>query len=78
MRALVELLDSVPANKISAFGGDFLLPDGVYGHQYLARRNVAKALAIKVEDGVFDVDRAKEIAKWLFVDNPARVFKIRL
>jgi len=78
VRALLEMLDSVPANKISAFGGDFILPDGVYGHQYLARRNVAKALAIKVSEGTFDVDRAKEIAKWVFVDNPKRIFKLKV
>jgi len=53
-RALIEWLDAVPANKISAFGGDYCFVDGVYGHQKLARRNVAMALAAKVEDGSFD------------------------
>jgi len=76
VRALVEFLDAVPANKISAFGGDYLFPDGVYGHQYLAREDVARALAIKVADGCFDVERAKEVARWLFVDNPKRIFKL--
>ncbi|MCY3020785.1 MAG: amidohydrolase family protein [Planctomycetota bacterium] len=73
-RALVEWLDAVPANKISAFGGDYCFVDGVYGHQYLARRNVAAALAQKVADGSFGLDRAKEIARWVLVDNPARIF----
>jgi uncharacterized protein len=73
-RALVEWLDAVPANKISAFGGDYCFVDGVYGHAEMARRNVAMALAVKVEDGTFDLDRAKEIAHWLFIDNPARIF----
>ena len=45
-RALVEWLDAVPANKISAFGGDYGFIDGVYGHQYLARQNVAASLKI--------------------------------
>lgn len=36
--------------------------DGVYGHQYIARRNVAKALAAKVFDGVFDLGEAKDVA----------------
>ena len=78
VRALSEFLDAVPANKISAFGGDFLFPDGVYGHQYLARHDVAKSLAMKVDEGTFDLDRAKEIAQWLFVDNPARVFSLNV
>jgi len=73
-RALVEWLDAVPANKISAFGGDYCFVDGVYGHQLLARRNVAQALAQKVADGSFGLDRAREIATWLFVDNPKHLF----
>jgi hypothetical protein len=73
-RALVEWLDAVPANKISAFGGDYCFVDGVYGHQKIARDNVAKALAQKVADGSFDLDRANEIARWVFVDNPTRLF----
>ncbi|NQU10969.1 amidohydrolase family protein [bacterium] len=73
-RALVEWLDAVPANKISAFGGDYAFVEGVYGHQYLARGNVAAALAQKVADGSFDLDRAREIARWVFVDNPRRIF----
>lgn len=75
-RALAEWLDAVPANKISAFGGDYCFVDGVYGHQYLARRNVAATLSQKVGDGSFDLERAKEIARWLFVDNPTRLFKL--
>jgi hypothetical protein len=76
-RALVEWLDAVPANKIMGFGGDYCFPEGVYGHQYLARRNIASALAQKVQDGSMDLDRALEIARWLFIDNPAAVFGLR-
>ena len=75
-RALVEWLDAVPANKISAFGGDYCFVDGIYGHQYLARRNVAASLAQKVADGTFDLDRARQIARWVFVDNPTRLFNL--
>ena len=73
-RTLVEWLDAVPANKISAFGGDYCFVDGVYGHQVLARQNVAAALATKVADGSFGMERATELAKWMFVDNPLRIF----
>ena len=78
VNALVEWLDLIPCNKISAFGGDYCFIDGVYGHQYLARMNVSKALAIKVNDGVFDIERAKEIAKMLFYDNPVSIFNLDL
>lgn len=73
-RALVEWLDAVPANKISAFGGDYCFVDGVYGHQLLARQNVANSLAQKVTDGSFSLERAREIAAWVFVENPKRLF----
>jgi predicted TIM-barrel fold metal-dependent hydrolase len=73
VRALVEFLDTVPYNKISAFGGDYKFVDGVYGHQKIARQNVSKALAAKVNEGVFDIDEAKVIAKMLFFDNPSRI-----
>ena len=75
-RALVEWLDVVPANKIIAFGGDYCFVDGVYGHQRLARDNVAAALAAKVRDGSFDLERARQIAQWVFVDNPVRILNL--
>jgi uncharacterized protein len=75
-RALVEWLDVVPANKIIAFGGDYCFVDGVYGHQRLARDNVAAALAIKVADGSMDLARARQIASWLFIDNPRRILRL--
>ncbi|MFA6107661.1 MAG: amidohydrolase [Candidatus Latescibacterota bacterium] len=75
-RALIEWLDAVPANKIIGFGGDYCFVDGVYGHQHLARQNIAAALATKVADGSFDLERAKEIARWLLVDNPTRILRL--
>lgn len=76
INALAGWIDSVPVNKISAFGGDYLFIDGVYGHQYIARENVSKALARKVDDGVIDVERAKEISRLVFYENPLRIFKL--
>lgn len=74
--ALAEWIDAVPVNKISAFGGDYCFVDGVYGHQYLARVNVSKSLARKVEEGVFDIAEAKKISEMLFYNNPLRIFKL--
>jgi len=75
--ALHEWLDAVPYNKISAFGGDYCMIDTIYGHQRLARENVAKALAGKVDEGAFQPDTAKRIAKALFYDNPREIFKLK-
>ena len=76
INALVEYLDFVPANKICGFGGDFCFVDGVYGHQYLARENIARALSIKIDEGVFDLDKAKQIAKMILHDNPLAIFEL--
>ena len=72
--ALAEWVDTVPLNKISAFGGDYCFIDGVYGHQLMARQNVSAALARKVNEGVLGLDDANEAARMLFVDNPRRLF----
>jgi hypothetical protein len=74
--ALYEWLDTVPLNKISAFGGDFNTVDCVYGHQYIARENVARSLYRKVSEGIFDLDGAKEIAKRLFYENPKNLYRL--
>jgi len=76
INALAEWIASVPFNKISAFGGDYCFIDAVYGHQYLARVNVSKALARKVKEGVFDLEKAKEISQMLFYQNPLKIFKL--
>jgi uncharacterized protein len=76
IRALDDFLDAIPYNKISAFGGDYLFVDGVYGHLYMARQNVSRVLAEKVKQGIFSLDKAVDIGKALFYDNPMRIFKL--
>lgn len=76
IQSLGEWLESLPYNKIFAFGGDYMLVDGVYGHQYLARMNVSKTLSTKVEEGLFKTEEAIRIAKRLFYDNPVKLFKL--
>jgi uncharacterized protein len=72
--ALHEMLDSVPANKIFGFGGDYRYPELSYAHLVMARRNIARVLAERVEDGAMTEEDAAEMAKWLLYDNPARLF----
>ena len=76
VRTLYEWLDSVPYNKISAFGGDYSFIDAVYAHQLMAREDVCIALNKKIEDGVLDFDEACLIAEMLFYSNPKRIFKL--
>jgi hypothetical protein len=72
--ALHEMLDSVPSNKIFGFGGDYRYPELSYAHLVMARRNIARVLAERVEDGSFTEEEAASIAKWLLYDNPAKLF----
>jgi len=73
---LCEWLESMPLNKICAFGGDYVFVDGVYGSQLITRRNVARAIASKVDTGLINIERAKEIAEMLFIKNPKLLFGI--
>ena len=72
--AMAEYLDSVPANKISGFGGDYCFVDGIFGHQAMARENIARTLAGRVDLGRCDLDRAKQLATMLLHDNPVAIF----
>jgi predicted TIM-barrel fold metal-dependent hydrolase len=76
INALLEWFDTVPLNKVSAFGGDYEHVDGVYGHLKIAQQNIAIALSIKVDQKLFDIDEAKKIAVMLFYDNPKKLFRI--
>lgn len=78
VNAVMEYLDSVPSNKISAFGGDYLMIDPVYGHLKLARQNISRALSLKVERGAFDVDAAKVYARRMFLENPAALYGVKI
>lgn len=69
VKMLEEWLETVPYNKIFGFGGDYCFVDGVYGHQYLARTDIAKALTKKVEEGLFSEEKALTVAKALLHDN---------
>jgi predicted TIM-barrel fold metal-dependent hydrolase len=73
-RALDEFLDTVPSNKILAFGGDFIYPELSYAHAKMARRNLAQVLARKVEDGFCNESEALELSRRLLHDNAARLF----
>jgi uncharacterized protein len=76
-RALHEWLETVPANKIFAFGADSLFIEGVYAHARMARENVARVLTEKVEAGYLDEDEAVSLAHKLLHDNAARFFGLQ-
>jgi uncharacterized protein len=75
-RYLNEWLETVPVNKIMAFGGDFHNVEGVYGHLLFARQIVANVLIKKVKNGYFTEEEAKLISKMLFHDNAINILNL--
>lgn len=75
-RYLHEWLETVPANKIMAFGGDFSNVEGTYGHLLFAKQIVSNVLTEKVKDGYFTEYEAKKIAGMIFHDNAIEILKL--
>ncbi len=76
--SIPEYVDFVPVTKIIAFGGDYSAPtvEKVYGHLSMAQENVAAGLARMVADRRMTVERAIEIARMWFWDNPVRIYRL--
>ena len=75
-RNLHEWLETVPANKIMAFGGDYPIVEGVYAHSVMARRVVAKVLINKVANGYMTEQEAIDIANRILRENAMEIFKL--
>jgi hypothetical protein len=75
-RYLHEWLETVPASKIMAFGGDFRNVENIYGHLLFAKQVVTKVLTEKVRDGYFSENEALKIAQLIFHDNAIRILKL--
>jgi uncharacterized protein len=75
-RVLHEYIETVPANKIFAFGGDYVFVEGAYAHSRLARENVATVLTEKVEVGYLTEDEAITLGRKLLRNNGLRFFRL--
>ncbi len=75
-RYLHEWLETVPANKIMAFGGDYQHVESVYAHSVMARRVVSKVLIEKVANGYITEREAIDIANRILRDNAMEIFKL--
>jgi len=75
-QALSTMLETIPATKIHGFGGDYIFVEGTYGHAAIARREIARVLAEKVQDGRFTEDDALRIARMILRDNPMKTFRV--
>jgi len=75
-RMLAELVDTVPANKIFAFGGDYINVEGTLGHLLLAKNVIAGVLTKKVAIGYLTEDEALALAKLVLHDAPAQFYGV--
>ncbi len=75
-RALSDMLDTVPANKIHGFGGDYIFVEGTYAHAFMARREISRVLCEKIEEGRFSEEYALEVANMVLRDNAIENFDL--
>jgi hypothetical protein len=75
-RQLHEWLDTVPHNKLQAFGGDYFMPELAYAHSLMAKEAVADVLAERVEAGYLAEADAPVLARRLLAENGIALFKL--
>jgi len=75
-RFLDEAIETVPADKILGFGGDYQVPEGAYAHAMLCREVVARVLADKVTAGYWTEEEALRFARAALRENAIRVFRL--
>ncbi len=77
-RYLHEWIETVPASKIMAFGGDYNNIENVYGHLLFAKQIITRVLTVKVKDGYISESEAKKIAWMILHDNAIKLYKLNL
>ncbi len=75
-RFLNEAIETVPADKILGFGGDYQIAEGAYAHAMLCREVVSKVLADKVVEGYWTEEEALRFARAILRENALRTFKL--
>jgi hypothetical protein len=74
---LSEWLDTVPSNKILAFGGDYRFVEGAYGHTVMARRNVAATMQEKVDHGDIELRQVPYLVSRILRENAKELFNLK-
>jgi hypothetical protein len=74
---LSEWLDTIPSNKILAFGGDYRFVEGVYGHVVMARRNIAATLQEKTDRGEIELKQVPYLASRILRENAKELFSLK-
>ncbi|RPI24691.1 MAG: amidohydrolase [Acidobacteria bacterium] len=77
-RFINEAIETVPADKLLGFGGDYQVPEGAYGHAVMCRETVSRVLADKVIEGYWTEEEAVKYARLILRENAIRVFGLPL
>jgi predicted TIM-barrel fold metal-dependent hydrolase len=73
---LHEVIETIPQNKVTAFGGDYIFIEGTYGHRVMAQQNIARVLEEKVAEGWFGKDEALQYARAILHDNAVDLYRL--
>jgi uncharacterized protein len=76
-RFLHEWLETVPANKIMAFGGDYNNVENVFGELVVAKEVITRVLTDMVRTRYMSEERAMIIAKMILHDNAVEFYHLR-
>jgi predicted TIM-barrel fold metal-dependent hydrolase len=75
-RYLNEWLETVPVNKIMAFGGDMRCVENVYSELLIAKSIIGKVLIARVKDGYFSEEEAMTVARMILHDNVVNFYNL--
>lgn len=73
---LENLIEAVPQNKVTAFGGDYLYIEGSYASSVLARQYIRAVLEKKVQEGWFTEEKAFAYAQAVLHDNACELYNL--
>lgn len=76
-RYLHEWLETVPASKIMAFGGDYENVENIYAHLLFAKEIISRVLIEKVKTGYFSEEEALRTAQMILHDNAVNLFDLK-
>ena len=77
-RYLQEFIETVPVNKIMAFGGDSQTVEGTYGASILARETVTATLVKMIQEGYLSEVEALDVSGKILHENAIKVYNIKL
>jgi hypothetical protein len=76
-RYLQEFIETVPNNKIMAYGGDSQTVEGAYGAAVLARETVASTLIQMVRESYLTEQEALDVARKILRDNAITIYNLK-